>query len=121
MGKRSEKSSTYKKNNRKFPPARTPEERENQLINLAIDLVEEQLRNGSATSQVITHFLKLAGLREKLENEKLKADVKLANAKIEQINQMADIKILYEEALEAMKYYGGEGKDEDYEDYEALY
>lgn len=117
----SRKSSKQPKNQRKLPPAKTPEEREDQLINLAMSFAEEKMRDGTASSQIVTYFLKLAGLKEKLENEKLRADVQLANAKIDQIKQAADIKILYEDALNAMKYYSGEGSDEDYEDYEALY
>ena len=41
-----------------------PEARENLLVSLAIDLAEKQLREGSASAQVITHYLKLAGRRE---------------------------------------------------------
>ena len=53
------------------PPATTPEARENQMVSLAIDLAEKQLAEGTASSQVITHYLKLATSREQLEKEKL--------------------------------------------------
>lgn len=113
MGKVVE-NSTNKKQRRKLPPAKTPEQRENQLINLAIDLVERQLLDGSATSQVITHFLKLATTREKLENEKLRSDLRVAEAKIKQIESAEDMKVIYENALAAMKSYSGfHQEDED--------
>lgn len=96
-------------------PARTPEERENQLINLAVELAERQLREGSATSQVITHFLKLATMRERLENEKLRADLKLAEAKAKAIEAQENKGTLYEKAIEAFKSYSGFSSDE--EDY----
>lgn len=37
-------------------PALTPDARENQMISLAVDLAERQLEEGTASSQVITHF-----------------------------------------------------------------
>lgn len=85
--------------------ARTPKGRENQLINLAIDLAEKQLRDGSASSQVITHFLKLATTKEQLENDKLRADLRVAEAKIESFKSQTDIKELYEQAINALKSY----------------
>lgn len=102
---------------RKLPPARTPEARENQLINLAIDLVERQLQDGSASSQVITHFLKLATTREKLENEKLRSDLRVAEAKIKQYNSAEELKELYASAMEAMKGYSSQEDLEDDDDY----
>lgn len=66
----------------RFPSeATSPEKRENELIALAVDLAEEQLRAGTASSQVITYFLKLAAEKEKLEREKLKADIELIRTK----------------------------------------
>lgn len=99
---------------RKSTPARSAKQRENQLINLAIDLAERQLRDGSATSQVITHFLKLATVKEQLENEKLQSDLKLAEAKIKQIENSSMNEETYKRAIEAMKSYKGA---EEYEDY----
>ncbi len=101
--------------NQKRAPARTAKARENQLINLAIDLAERQLRDGSATSQVITHFLKLATVKEQLENDKLRSDLRLAEAKVKQIEQAASSEETYAKAIEAMKSYSGYGGD-DYED-----
>lgn len=100
--------------NSKRAPARTAKARENELINLAIDLAERQLRDGSATSQVITHFLKLATVKEQLENEKLRGDLRLADAKIKQIEQSSTSEELYAKAIEAMRSYSG--KEEYYED-----
>lgn len=106
------------RSSRKPSKARTPEGRENQLINLAIDLAEKQLRDGSASSQVITHFLKLATVKEQLENEKLRADLRVAEAKIDNYKSQADIKGLYEKAINAMKEYAGFGtvEEEEYEE-----
>lgn len=99
---------------------RTPKARENQLINLAVDLAERQLRDGSATAQVITHFLKLATTKEQLENDKLRADLDLATAKIKQIESQQEIKEMYGKALAAMKSYQGivDGDEEDEDFYD---
>lgn len=103
---------------RKQIPARSPKERENQLINLAIDLAERQLRDGSATSQVITHFLKLATTKEQLENERLRADLKLSNAKVKHLESQNTSQELYEKALNAFKSYsvGGFQEEEETDD-----
>lgn len=87
--------------------ALTPEAREQQLINLAMDRAEEQLRDGTASSQVITHFLKLGTENAKLEREILKGQNELIAAKTKAIQDQADIKELYENALSAMQIYGG--------------
>lgn len=99
------------------PPARTPEERESQLVNLSMDLAERQLREGTASSQTINHFLKLATVREQLENEKLRSDLEVARAKIKQIESQEDIKELYENAMNALKEYSGRSYGSDEEDY----
>lgn len=112
MAKRS-KSSAPVVERTKLPPVRTAQARENQLINLAIDLVERQLQDGSASSQVITHFLKLATTREKLENEKLRSDLRVAEAKIKQYNSADELKELYAAAMDAMKGYSADSEDEE--------
>ena len=89
-------------------PASTPENRENQLISLAVDLAERQMREGSASSQVITHFLKLGSTREKLEQERLRGENILLAAKAEAIASTARIEELYGKALAAMKAYSGQ-------------
>lgn len=104
-------------NSRKMRPALTPEARENQLISLATDLAEQQLRDGTASSQVITHYLKMGSYKEKLEREKLQEENKLLKAKTEAIETSKESKALYEEAIKAMRRYSGNGGDED-DDYE---
>lgn len=83
------------------------EERENQLIAMAVDLAEQQLASGKASAQVITHFLKLGTMREKLEKEKLEMEVKLMEAKKESLEVSKRVEELYAEALAAMKEYQG--------------
>lgn len=91
---------------------RTEKGMENYLIGLAIDMVEDQLLAGTASSQVLTHFLKLATTKEKLENEKLRSDLRVAEAKIKAFESGDELKELYSKALDAMKNYNGR-KDED--------
>lgn len=94
-------------NKNKMRPALTPEARENQMIFLATELAEQQLRDGTASSQVITHFLKLGSSKEKLEHEILKEQKKLITAKTESIESSKRIEELYANAITAMREYGG--------------
>ena len=94
---------------RKIRPALTPEARENQLIALAIDRAEQQLLDGTASSQVITHYLKLGSTKERLEREKLERENELLRAKAESIQSAQRIEELYKNALDAMRSYRGEG------------
>lgn len=96
-------------------PAISPEARENQMISLAVDLAEQQLRDGTASSQVITHFLKLGSMREQLERERLQEENKLLKAKTKAYENAEEIKVLYEEALKAMRNYGGRGDPDEYD------
>lgn len=100
---------------RKIRPALTPEARENQLINLAVDLAEQQLLDGTASSQVITHFLKLGTTRAELEKEKLKKENKVLDAKAKAYESSEEIKELYENAIKAMRNYNGYGDPDEYE------
>lgn len=107
MARRSSKSyedddETPKK---KLKPASTPEARENQLISLAVDLAEKQLREGTASSQVISHFLKLGSTKEKLELDKLKKENELLVAKTESLQSAKRVEELYAKAMEAFKGY----------------
>lgn len=97
-------------------PAMSPEARESQLTSLAIDLAERQLREGTASSQVITHYLKIASNREKdkLEIERLVEENKLLRAKTKAIEDSGEIKALYEDALKAMRNYAGQGEPDEY-------
>ena len=99
---------------RAIRPSLTPEARENQLISLAVDLAEKQLQEGTASSQVITHYLKLGSGRERLEREKLEEENKLLKARTEQLQSMKRVEELYEEAIKAMKNYGGQGEPDEY-------
>lgn len=95
-------------------PATTPEAREGQLVALATNLAEKQLRDGTASAQVITHYLRHGSIREKLEQQRLENENRLTQAKIEQIQSQARVEELYKSALSAMKSYGGhENDDED--------
>lgn len=89
-------------------PALTPEAQENQMISLAVKLAEQQLRDGTASSQVITHYLKLGSTKERLEMERLVEENKLLRAKTESIQSQKDVKELYKKALNAMRDYRGE-------------
>lgn len=110
-----------KKQTRKIRPATNPEARENQLISLAVDLAERQLMEGTASSQVITHYLKLGSTKEKIEKEILEEQKKLITAKTENLQSAKRIEELYVDAINAMKSYGGHSNDnsnEDEDDYE---
>ena len=99
------KVTSEKKSETKFKPALTPEARENQLIFLATDLAEQQLRNGTASTQVIAHYLRLGTERERLERAKLEKEVALLDAKKHAYESATEMKELYLEALAAMKEY----------------
>lgn len=99
---------------RKRRPALTPESREKQLIAMAMDAAEQQLMDGTASSQVITHFLKLGSEREKLERERLAEENRLLKAKTHALENAEEIKVLYEKALKAMRNYGGQGDPDEY-------
>ena len=89
------------------PPAKTPEGRENQLIAAAVELAEKQIREGTASSQVITHYLKLGSSREKLEQERLAKENDLLTAKAEMLASGNRIEELYKGAISAMRSYAG--------------
>lgn len=95
------------------PPATTPEARENQLIALAVDLAENQLSKGTASSQVITHYLKLGSTKERIEKEILEKQKELIVAKTESIHSAKRVEELYKDALNAMRSYSGQGEHND--------
>lgn len=100
---------------KKMRPALTPEARENQMISLAVDLAEQQLRDGTASSQVITHYLKLGSTKERIEKEILEKQKELISAKTESIQSAKKIEELYASAIAAMKKYsGGQADDDEY-------
>lgn len=95
-------------------PALTPDARENQMASLAMDLVEQRLRDGTASSQETTHFLKLVSSKAVLERERLLEENKLLRAKTEALESTKEIKVLYEEAFKAMRNYSGQGDPDEY-------
>jgi hypothetical protein len=95
------------KTTRKIRPALNPEARENQMISLAVDLAEKQLIEGTASAQVITHYLKLGTMNHKLELEKLSKENELLKAKTETLQSAQRVEELYSNALEAMRNYSG--------------
>ena len=101
---------------KKRRPALTPEARENQLISLAVDLAEKQLQEGTASSQVITHYLKLGSTKERIEKEILEKQKELITAKTEALQSAKRVEELYADAIKAMRKYSGhrEGEDEEY-------
>lgn len=105
------KSLNSSKSVSKSRPALTPEARENQLIAKAYNEAERQIDEGTASSQVITHFLKLGTQKEKLELERLKQENELLKAKTEAIASGQRQEELYEQALNAMKSYSGNNDD----------
>lgn len=104
---------------RALRPATTPEGRENQLVSLASDLAEKQLREGTASAQVISHFLKLGSSREKLEQERIRYENELSQVKIAAIASQERVEELYKTALDAMRTYSGQEPlelERDYDD-----
>ena len=93
---------------RMMRPALTPEARENQLVSLAVDLAEKQLREGTASSQVITHYLKLGSTKERIEKQK-----ELIEAKTQNLKSIENSEKLYADALKAFRGYSGHGDEVD--------
>lgn len=91
-------------------PGTTVETRENQLIGMTIDLAARQIKAGTASSQVMTHFLKLGSTKERLEKEKLIQENELLRAKTKSIRSSDEIKVMYMNALNAMNSYKGNGQ-----------
>lgn len=99
----------------RLKPALSPEARENQLIAYATNLAEKQLREGTASSQVIVHYLKLGSSKERLEKKLLAEQVKLAEAKTESLQSAQRVEELYANAIKAMSIYNGHGDTNDYQ------
>lgn len=98
---------------KKIRPALTPEARENQLIYLATDLAEQQLRDGTASSQVITHYLKLGSSKDRIEREILEKQKELITAKTDALQSAKRVEELYAKAISAMRRYSGNGGEDD--------
>jgi hypothetical protein len=95
--------------------ATTPQARETQLISLAEKLAEEQMRSGTASAQVITHYLKLGSTREQLEQQRIAGEVELQKAKIEAMASTQRLEEMYTRAISAMRGYQGH-PDEEFDD-----
>lgn len=93
---------------RRRKPALSPEARENQMIALAMDLAEQRLRDGTASSQEVTHFLKLASSKERLEKEIMEKQKALIEAKTNAYASSEEIKSLYADAMAAFRSYNGQ-------------
>lgn len=98
------------------PPALTPEAQEQQNIALAVNCARQKLADGTASPQIIVHYLRLATEKEKLEREILELQKELIAAKTEAYQASKDVKELYEQAIKSMQIYSGNGEPEDYED-----
>lgn len=110
MAKKAESSSDSIK---RLRPALNPEVRESQMISLAIDLAEKQLLEGTASSQVITHYLKLGSTKERIEKEILEKQKELIEAKTQNLQSAKRIEELYSNALNAMRSYSGQDVSDD--------
>lgn len=113
MARKSDNVNTSKHSGRKIRPALTPEARENQLISLAMDRAEQMILDGTASSQIIVHFLKLGSTKERIEKEMLEKQKILIDAKTENLNSGNKITEIYEKALDAMRKYSGQGDEDD--------
>ena len=112
------KAVTSSEPSRKMRPAASVEARQNQLISLAVDLAEQQLLEGTASSQVITHYLKLGSTKERIEKEILEKQKDLIDAKTSSLKSGKRIEEMYESALKAMRNYSGySDTGDDYDDY----
>ena len=100
----------------KIRPSISPEVREQRMIDLALDCAERQMQDGSASPSVITHFLKLATEKERLEREKLESEAALKRAQVEAIRSEKDMTAMYDRAIKAMSIYSGAAEDYEYED-----
>ena len=110
-------SGTSNSSTKKRRPALTPEARENQLIALAVDLVEKRLIEGTASSQETTHFLKLASSKARIEKEILERQKDLITARTEALQSQKRVEELYAEAIKAMRKYSGQGDDNENDEY----
>ena len=107
------KAVTSSESSKKMRPALTPEARENQMISLAMDLAEQQLRDGTASSQLITEFVKRGSTKARLEQEILEEQKELIEAKTKSLQSAQRIEELYANALDAMRNYSGQGSSND--------
>ena len=116
MAKNNSVSKVDNVDSKRIRPASTPEAREKQLIYLASELAEKQLREGTASSQVISHFLKLGSTKGQLENQILVQEKELITARTESLKSNKVLEELYINAINAMKRYSGYDSDDEYDE-----
>lgn len=104
------------KTERRSPPAKNPENRENQLIEMAYNLAEKRLREETASAQEIVHFLKMGTARAQLEKKKLEAETQLLESKKEAVDSNKQNGLQYQEAIAAFRLYNGLPPEEDDDD-----
>lgn len=92
---------------RKFRPALNPDSRENQLISLAMDVAEQQMRDGTASPQTLNHFLRLGSSENRVKMRKLQREIDLLEAKKESLESTQRIEEMYADAMKAMRSYQG--------------
>lgn len=88
-------------------PALTPEAKENEMISLAMDEAEKRLRDGTASNQLIVHFLKLGSTKERIEKDILERQKDLIEAKTQNLKAADRSEELYANALAAFRGYSG--------------
>ena len=98
-------------------PAISPDIKENELVSLAIDLVEQRLRDGTASAQETCHFLKIATSKARIEKEILEQQKELISAKTEALKSAKRVEALYADAIKAFRNYNGQGDENEYDDY----
>lgn len=103
------KATSSSDSSRRMRPALSPEARENQMITLAMDLAEQQLRDGTASSQLITEFVKRGSTKARLEKEILEEQKILIGAKTESLQSAKRIEEMYAKAMDAFRSYSGQG------------
>lgn len=101
----------------KRPPARTPTEEENYMIDIAMKAAEDKILSGRASSQLLTHFLKKASVKEQLEKEKLEAEVELLKAKKKSLETQEVLEKMYAEAMRYFAIYTGQDEEEETDEY----
>jgi hypothetical protein len=107
------KAASSSDSNSPLRPPTSLEAQENLMISLAVQCAEKQLRDGTASSQVITHYLKLGSSKERIEKEILEKQKELIEAKTKNLNSNSEAKELYNKALEAFRRYSGAGGEDD--------
>ena len=111
MGTAKKTATSTKKRRRK--PAASPEAMESRCIMLAYDLAEQQLREGTASSQTLNHFLDLGSSRSELKREKLENENTLLRARADEIFNQENASEKYAEVIAAVTKYRGLSEEEE--------